>query len=211
MVRSKPIRRHRRRPTRTTGILRSVHNSDIGTSFSPSIDPPPWAYSPWWPITITSYSKQFTKFSWNLIHKTTLQIIGLDKFTYKKHHITFNMRIMSVRIWSTDRKPITLDIFANSGSSCHKIRQLNDFGSANRPPSLGWRFGASSFAMLDSGCSTSKQVLFAVGGPSTRVICYIQLLVQLAGVSKATKNIDGTFDSLQDEATCFSSSDLWLW
>lgn len=209
MARSSRNRRSRRKPIRASAIVRRALHSDIGVQISPGIDPPPWASAPWWPITITSIATKAVSYTWELLNATLLSSLKLvDLKSPDGKQIQFNLRVNMVRIWALDNKPITMDIFANSGATCHKIRQLNDMGSSTRYPRLGWRFGKSSFAMLDVGCPTSQQSVFAVGGPSTKILCYIQMLIQLEGVPNVTQTLEDVIGSALEGAN--SSPSSWV-
>lgn len=184
MVRSnQPARRGRRnaRLGRTSALIRRVEHSDIGVEFVPTLDPPDFSPAPWWPITVPVTISKQTIFTWKLIHDLLLSVLGLTSVK----DLAFNMRAQTVRMWGTAKQPITMEIFALSSATCRKIKQISDRGTPIHYSRLGWRFGRSSFAMLDVGCGTSEVTLFTTGGKladDNQALIYLQLLIQVRGV-----------------------------
>lgn len=187
---------------RTTNIVRRVSNVDIGVEFRPTFDQPSWASAPWWPITLVAESKAAeTNYTGSVIHALLLKSLNLSDFKGPEAKPPgFNMRFLTVRIWGMDRQPLTLDIYDNSTSGCRKLKQLNDRGSPVHYSCLGWRFGKSSFAMLNTECMKDDQPVFSIGQPTatTKIAVYLQCLIQRQSVPKVT--VTSIEDLLRDSA-----------
>lgn len=186
MVRVNRSARRPRRPVRTRQIIRRIENSDIGCEFRPSFDPPAWASAPWWPFTVVLSHSVDSSVSATTLHAAVMVALNLDGFNNSsKQSVSFNLRLLTVRVWGLNKQPITLGI--RTGNSAGPIKLLNDRGSPIHYSKLAWRFGRASFAMLDSESSNDKTVLYTVGGASAegKVLSYVQMLIQRTDIKNA--------------------------
>jgi len=202
-------RRRNRGTVRTSTIVRRVSNLDTGLEFTPSLDQPSWASAPWWPITVVSEVKvESAGYTGAVLHSLVLKSLSLEGFKLGDKKITFNMRVLTVRIWGLSRQPITLDVYDNSSSGCRKLKQLNDRGSPIHYSRLAWRFGKASYAMLNTECVDDNSPIFVVAQPSTSTIVsvYVQLLIQRQGVPNVTVTQVPT-SGIEEPFTCLGLMD----
>lgn len=181
-------RQRRRTATKSAAVARRVQNADIGVEFKPSLDPPSWAGAPWWPLTVVAIATKAAPFSFEVIHALVLKSLSLDGFVKGTSNVEFNIRVLTVRVWGNNKQPITLDVYSNTSSGCRKMKQLNDRGSFMHLSHLAWRYGKSSYAMLETGCSSMKTDVFSIDGQlsdTNTATVYIQLLIQRSGIGAA--------------------------
>lgn len=182
-------RRSRRRATARTRaapkIKRVVQRLEHGTRFVPSSDPPNWTQAPWWPLTLVSHESSPTLYSGAILHEGICISLGIPKLPDQARAIKFNIRLITVRAWGLAKQAFTLDVYDEFGDN-RKLAQLADMGSPIHYSRLGWRFGLT--AVANTIDPDSKTVLFNVDGDITstsKVMVYIQLLVQVSGVPAA--------------------------
>lgn len=180
---SRRTRRSRtsRQPRR---VRRLISRMNLGSRITPSVDPPQFTASPWWPLTVMMTVLKDTSWSPKTVHEAILASLGLTgaKYIYegKETALEFKFRITTVRVWGLDKQPIQLAVCdASDATSTHWTHEFNDFASGVQFSRLGWRFGDVFVHRVLA--ANQEFPLFAVGQKhdNETVLVYVQVLIRM--------------------------------
>lgn len=184
-----------RKRNSSRSVIRAIDRAETGIRFVPSSDPPEWARSPWWSITITDTLSQAKTYSYKDLNDGLLSSMGMSDA--QKTAITgsfFLLRPVSIRAWGLQRQAISINIFEIVGTNGHRVKQLSDYGSGINFSRLGWRFGTA--ARIDPNSSESISVASVEGASTTsKVLVYWQLLFCVLKVPASDLDL-GSFENL---------------
>lgn len=179
-------RGRRRRPAQPRRLQRIIDRVETGVKFVPGVDPPEYARSPWWPITVVDLLKSDKQYTSEDLHTGVFAMMGISSVMNTANPPLkivdfFELRVQTVRIWGMAKQPISLSVAEIFGKGTHRIRQLADHGSAINYSRLGWRFGSAS--RVDPVLASDKTYICHVGGDisdAKHVLVYFQVMVSIA-------------------------------
>lgn len=194
---------NRRRNRRNSGaaprrIRKLIGKMELGTKFTPSVDPPEVTTAPWNAVTLVWKANKSFSISYKDCYKKLLSILGLKTWTKpddKVNEDPVTFRIETVRVWGLDKQAINVSVFELIGGGPDRIKQLADYGSGINFSRIGWRWGAN--ARIDPGSADASTSIVECA-TTGNVLLYLQVLWCVHTATAVTlKSVDTDFEHLE--------------